>query len=249
MPHEIAKKLREMKNPRHRKNSFSEFCERFTKNVDDNNEPVEVVIKFASLDSHLQKKLLSLMRNIFEIGKAASKIYEGDECALSATYFCAISDPTDLVKTLSSFQTVLYSIDELPVRTSLFWPGEGTILSETNFTPTRTTVYCLHHDLHLISDAWHELSIRLQISLSTWSESTNVEQDKADNLPNYWRGQKAYRQKMNSFVSKIDHLISAMPQITLHMNAWAEERRELCIERENYEDILYGDAEEYIDYP
>lgn len=252
MPQRIAKKLREMKDPNCKndretqKAKLDQFRTTLHPQKKYPNGHMKVPIKFASLGSETQKKLLSLMRNIFEIGKAASKIYEGGEDPLIKSYFCAISDPTDLIQTLSRFQTVLYLPDELPVHDNLFWPGEGTMLSETRFTPTGTTVHCLHHDMHMISNAWRELSIRVQISLSTWSDdSVHIEQDDMDISSDYWPGEASYGREIKALISKVDHLICSMPEIASHMNTFAEAQRELLIQREEFENNDYDESEDF----
>lgn len=249
MPKTIASKLKEMRSPNYRKGpeygkeTFDEFRERFRHTSDGDDESgksVEVVIKLSSMEERSQKKLLILMQDILDIGRAASKIQSKGESSEFKAYFCPVSNPTNLIQTLSSFQFVQYSSDETPVRESLFWPGGGTMLFEALSMPAGTTIYGSHHDMETVDEAWHELSKLIRISLSTWSgESVNVEQVSASTSSSYSRWQTAYRKEMHDFISKIEHVRSAMPQISEKMNAWAEEWRELFIDQQDYRENMY----------
>ncbi|MRV73562.1 hypothetical protein GJ700_17760 [Duganella sp. FT92W] len=254
MPKAIAKKLKEMKDPNYLSGredvgeSFDEFRKRFLPPEDDSNEPVKIMVRFSSMESHLQKKLLSLMQSILDIGRAAEKIYEQGESIAFKTYFCAILSPTDLVQTLSSFQFVYYSDQEVPIGASLFWPGSGTVLSETHFTATGTINHCLHNDMETVSEAWEELTKLIRISLSTWTDESVQGQHDAKTSQDYCLWRADYSKEINVLNSKIDHVIAAMPQIAEKINAWADARRELFIERQNYEDNMYATSEDF-DYP
>lgn len=151
---------------------------------------------------------------------------------------------------LSSFQIVRYADGEIPVSDSLFWPGGGTMLSETHLTPTLSVIYCQNpHNTYPVSEAWQNLSIHIQNSLAMWScESASIEDDGEINMWNYYHWKPAYQKAVKDLISKIDYLASGLPEIAKQMNAWAEARRELIIDRQSYEDHDDDESEDFL-YP
>lgn len=252
MPKRIATKLKVMRKkagPSAAKNHPGARPEPMCVSPQGTREPVEVVIQFACLSAGLQKKIISLMHSILDIGKAADKIYGGNQSPFICTYFSPIVNSIDLAQTFSSFQTVFYSTEELPILDGMFWPGHrGKLLSEVSFRNHSFTICALHYDMDQISEAWREVSAHIQFALSTWEDGgANVSSHNSVFQPQYWWEEPIYQKALTALDSKVDHLISAVPQITLKMNEWAENRRELVIEREAYEDILSGQAQEEID--
>lgn len=252
MPKRIAKKLKEMKEkagPSAAKNHPGAMPEPKCVSPQGTREPVEVIIKFASLSAGLQKKIISLMQAILDIGKAADKIYGGNQSPFIYTYFSPIVNSIDLAKTLSSFQTVFYSTEDLPILDGVFWPGQrGKLLSEVSFRNHSSTIYAFHYNMEQTSEAWSEVSAHIQFALSTWEDGgADVSSPNSGFLAQYWWEEPIYQKALTALDSKVDHLISAVSQITWRMNEWAENRRELVIEREAYDDILSGCTEEEID--
>lgn len=70
-------------------------------------------------------------------------------------------------------------------------------------------------------------------------------QDDANDSPEHWRGQAAYRKEMHELNSKIDYLISAVPQIADHMKAWAQAWSEVYSERPEYGGNDYDKPEDF----
>ena len=50
---------------------------------------------------------------------------------------------------------------------------------------------------------------------------------------------------MRELISKIDHLISAIPEIANHMNVWTKEWSEFYNERQEYGDNDYDKSEDF----
>jgi hypothetical protein len=253
MPKQIVLKLKEMKekkDPSPAKNHSEEFGNRFIVSSEETPKPVEVAIKFACLDAELQTKIISLMQAILNIGNAAGEVYLGTQPPFVSTYFCPIVNAIDLSRVLSSFQTVLYSSKELPILDGVFWPGlRGAMLSEISFKASNFTFYALNYDMDQTGEAWSEISARIQIALSTWSdERADIDFDNYGFPPEYWWEDPIYQNALIELDSKVDHVISLIPQIASKMNEWAEERRDLVIQQKAYEEILCGNAEEEIDF-
>jgi hypothetical protein len=207
-----------------------------------------------SLHKSSQDAIISLMREIKEIGDATTKYLDFAYGVInSRVFFCYPVEPFDLLGSISSYQLVAYKAESEANAYSdaLYWPGGGNLVAEYRNTTSLRGEFTVS-DIWNYPEAWMEISDRLTKHMENWLQETSEEDISTKHDPSDdYRWMIAVHKKNVEFMSKLNHIKAALPEIAIAMKEWAESRAEQIIEREQYEEeqsIEYEREDfEYID--
>ncbi|SFV17171.1 hypothetical protein [Pseudoduganella namucuonensis] len=205
-----------------------------------------VHLSMTSLQQPTQDELTSILQSLKVIADNAAKIlYFEFGMPNCKTFFSPSVDPFDLLATISSFKTVQYKTAEEANSAdgAIFWPGGGTVVSEYRVTDNARTIYIIDPDWG-IPEAWDELSNQLQQHVLKWKNDVIDENPKTDPYSSIrYRWMIAIDKKNKEFMSKVNHIKAALPEISIAMENWANSLAERIIDQQNYEDFRPGHDE------
>jgi hypothetical protein len=201
-----------------------------------------------SLNASLQNELTSVMQTLKTIADRATKaLYFGLGMRNCRTFFSLSADPFNLLETISCFKTVKYDTEAAAsaADSALYWPGGGTVISECRLCENGYMVYVLEGEREP-PEAWFEMSRQLRLHISKWDNVADDEAPQAEPDPSHYSRWTIAIDKNNAeFMSKLNHIKAALPEISISMKNWTDWVVEQIIDEENSEEFTPGYHEDY----
>jgi hypothetical protein len=198
-----------------------------------------VHLSMTSLYESSQDAMTSLMRVIKEIGDVATKYLDFAYGVMnSRVFFCYPVEPFDLLTAISSYQFVKYKTESEATAYSdaLYWPGGGHLVGECRNT-TSAPGWDAIDDNWGYPEVWMEISTHLTKHMANWHQEISDGEISTKNDPSdRYRWAAAVHKKNIEFMSKLNHIKVALPEIAIAMKEWVEARAEQIIEQEQYEE-------------